>query len=132
MESIMSLLRAFIPLSAAALVAACATPVPTDEHAAHRAASGSPTAEPRMKAMQEMHEKMMNAKTPEERQALMTDHMKAMHDGMGMMKGMSGKGAPADITQRQHTLEKRMDTMQMMMEMMMDRLPPQPAAPAKK
>ena len=34
--------------------------------------------EPRMKAMQEMHQKMMHAKTSEERNALMADHMKAM------------------------------------------------------
>ncbi|MGL6108818.1 MAG: hypothetical protein ACRC2B_01835 [Rubrivivax sp.] len=54
------------------------------------------TMEPRMKAMQEMHQKMMNAKTPAERQALMADHMKAMQGGMAMMKemhGMHGMGA---------------------------------------
>ncbi len=34
-----------------------------------------------MKAMQAMHEKMMAAKTPEERQALMDEHMKLMQDG---------------------------------------------------
>jgi len=52
--------------------------------------------EPRMKTMQEMHQKMMNAKTPAERQALMADHMKAMQGGMAMMKemhGMHGMGA---------------------------------------
>jgi len=41
-----------------------------------------------MKAMQAMHEKMMAAKTPEERQALMDEHMKLMQDGMGMMQQM--------------------------------------------
>jgi hypothetical protein len=54
------------------------------------------TMEPRMKTMQEMHQKMMNAKTPAERQALMADHMKAMQGGMAMMKemqGMHGMGA---------------------------------------
>ena len=40
-------------------------------------------------AMHEMHQKMAAAKTPEERQALMSEHMKAMHEGMGMMRGMS-------------------------------------------
>lgn len=38
-----------------------------------------------MKSMQAMHEKMMAAKTPEERQALMDEHMRLMQDGMGMM-----------------------------------------------
>ena len=32
-----------------------------------------------MHEMHEMHAKMMAAKTAEERQALMADHMKAMH-----------------------------------------------------
>ena len=49
-----------------------------------------------MKAMQAMHEKMMAAKTPEERQALMDEHMNLMQDGMGMMQqmgaGMQGMG----------------------------------------
>jgi cytochrome c556 len=39
-------------------------------------------------AMQDMRQKMAAAKTPEERQALMSEHMKAMHEGMGMMRGM--------------------------------------------
>ncbi|MBH2018787.1 MAG: hypothetical protein I8H91_04345, partial [Burkholderiales bacterium] len=45
-----------------------------------------------MKTMQAMHEKMMNAKTPEERSQLMAEHMKTMQDGMAMMDGMPGAG----------------------------------------
>src|ERR1039458_8143554 len=41
-----------------------------------------------MQQMQAMHEKMMAAKTPAERQALMADHMKAMQQGMTMMMQM--------------------------------------------
>ncbi|MEO3713779.1 hypothetical protein [Roseateles flavus] len=92
----------------------------------------------KMKAMQEMHQKMMAAKTPEERQALMAEHMKAMQGGMGMMKQMSGKGAgdgmkgmPTDPKARMEAMEQRMDMMQMMMEMMMDRMPAGPAAMTK-
>ena len=51
--------------------------------------------EKQMKAMQAMHEKMASAKTSDERQALMAEHMKMMQEGMGMMKqmgGMSGTG----------------------------------------
>ena len=84
-----------------------------------------------MKAMQEMHDKMMAAKTPEERSALMSEHMKTMQDGMAMMKGMGGmtgpKSPPTDMTHRQTMMEQRMDMMQTMMEMMVDRLP-QPTA----
>ncbi len=90
-----------------------------------------------MKTMREMHAKMMNAKTPEERQALMAEHMKAMQGGMAMMKGMSGmsgmggmggmgdpKGMPADMTERHKMMMQHMEMMQMMMDMMMQRMPP--------
>ena len=88
------------------------------------------------KAMQEMHDKMMAAKTPEERSALMAEHMKTMQDGMDMMKGMGGMGGmsgpktpPSSMTERQTMMEQRMDMMQTMMEMMVDRLPQTPAKP---
>jgi hypothetical protein len=89
-----------------------------------------------MKAMQEMHDKMMAAKTPEERSALMAEHMKTMQEGMGMMKRMGGMGGmtgaksmPTNMTERQAMMEQRMDMMQTMMEMMVDRLPQTPAKP---
>ena len=86
-----------------------------------------------MMAMQEMHDKMMAAKTPEERNALMADHMKTMQEGMSMMKGMVGmaapKSPPGSMTERQTMMEQRMDMMQTMMEMMVDRLPQTPAKP---
>ena len=88
-----------------------------------------------MQAMQEMHQKMMNAKTPVERNALIADHMKAMQGGMSMVKGsaMDGKGSmagmgamadakglPADMAKHHKSMEQRMA----MMQIMMDRLPP--------
>ena len=85
------------------------------------------------KAMQEMHDKMMATNTPDERSALMADHMKTLQDGMGMMKGMGGmtvpERPPAGMSQRQSMMEQRMDMMQAMMEMMADRLPQTPARP---
>jgi hypothetical protein len=107
------------------------------EHAAHHpegaSAPGAPaipgagTATPaqmdmQIKSMQQMHEKMMAAKTPEERQALMTEHMKSMHGGMAMMGQMkapdaNGRSKPTSP----EMLSKRMDMMEMMMQMMMDR-----------
>ena len=87
--------------------------------------------EAQMKTMRDMHGKMMNAKTAEERQALMADHMKAMQGGMGMMKGMSGMGAmagqpgmPADMASHQKMMGQHMAMMQMMMDMMQQRMPP--------
>ena len=74
------------------------------------------------KAMQAMHGKMMAAKTPEERSALMGEHMKSMQEGMDMMKGMGGMAGPkspaTNMTERQTMMEQRMDLMQTMMEMM--------------
>lgn len=88
----------------------------------------------RMSAMQDLHQKMMAAKTPGERQALMGEHMKAMQGGMGMMKEMAGGGAagmPADPKARMEAMEQRMDMMQMMMEMMMGRMPAAPVRDGK-
>lgn len=82
-----------------------------------------------MMMMGEMHQKMMGAKSAEERSALMGEHMKAMQDGMSMMNMMKGPGMggaqdnksmPGNMEDRQQMMEKRMDMMQMMMQMMMD------------
>jgi len=94
-----------------------------------------------MKSMRDMHEKMMNAKTPEDRSKLMGEHMKAMQDGMEMMGGMKGmgdmrgmgdmkgmSGMSGDAGAGHQMMEKRMEMMQTMMKMMMDRMP---AAPGK-
>ena len=78
-----------------------------------------------MKAMQQMHEKMVAAKTPAERNALMAEQMKLMQNGMNMMGGMgagTAPGKPADMAARQGMMEQRMDMMQSMMQMMMDRM----------
>ena len=142
----MTPLRTLVALSVVALAGACASPgsasapPPSSAVADASAAAPMPPMEPRMKAMQEMHQKMMNAKTPEERNALIADHMKAMQGGMSMMNGMGsmdGKGAmegmgamadaksmPADMAKHHKMMEQRMTTMQMMMDMMMDRMPP--------
>ena len=104
-----------------------------------------------MKKMREMHEKMAAAKTPDERNKLMAEHMKTMQDGMQMMGGMGtggmggmagggmggagmggagmggNSGTPGDMAARQQMMEKHMEMMQSMMQMMMDRMPAAPA-----
>jgi hypothetical protein len=156
-ENHMSAFKNFAAVTTLALVTANASAAgpgaaaQADEHTSHHPegapsapAATMPAMQDRMKAMREMHDKMMNAKTPAERQALMADHMKAMQDGMETMKGMggtggmggmgmaggmgSGKAMPADMANRQQMMEGRMDMMQMMMEMMMQRLPGPPPA----
>ena len=91
------------------------------------------------KSMHAMHEKMMAAKTPEERNSLMAEHMKSMQDGMKMMEGMAGPGMKSmssmsgmsgmsgDMSAHHAMMEKRMAMMQTMMKMMMDRMPASPA-----
>ena len=86
-----------------------------------------------MKTMRAMHEKMMSAKTPEDRSKLMAEHMKAMQDGMAMMGAMGtsmgdmkGKGMSADMAAHHPMMEKRMEMMHSMMQMMMDRMPANP------
>jgi hypothetical protein len=141
--------RSLLFALAVAIAASAAIAAQDDQHQAHHPA-GSASAPPsapkampgkakpdmarmdtQMKAMKDMHDKMMAAKTPEERNALMAEHMKTMQDGMSMMDGMSGGNMGSmkgDAASRQQMLDKRMDMMQSMMQMMMDRMP---AAPAK-
>ena len=135
----------FIPLAltlatTSALVACNTAPMmPMGTASAHGMATPDHMAkmDAHMKTMQGMHEKMMSAKTPEERSKLMAEHMKAMQDGMAMMDGMSGagmggmkgmQGMQGGMGAHQQMMEKRMEMMQTMMKMMMDRMP---AAPAK-
>lgn len=78
-----------------------------------------------MKKMRELHEKVSGARTSEERNALMAEHMKLMQDGMAMMGGMGGQGgagAPMDMHARHQMMGKHMEMMRSMMQMMMDRM----------
>ena len=90
-----------------------------------------------MKSMQEMHDRMMTAKTPEERSALMKEHMMTMQDGMAMMGRMRdgmmggggmGMGGGNGMRMDPEMMGKRMDMMEMMMQMMMDREAMKPPA----
>ncbi len=143
----MTTLSTFAALTLAALATACANPgtmnaASPDGGSVPMAmgATGTMAApDTRMKAMQEMHQKMRNASTPAERQALMADHMKAMQGGMAMMKethamhgaggmgGMGMKGA-AGSEASMAGMADHMALMQTMMDMMADRMPPAPSA----
>lgn len=94
-----------------------------------------------MQLMRELHEKMMAARTPAERQKLMSENMKLMQGGMAMMKdmqsrsgsgmGMMGKEGMDPSNQNgmmdmrkcmdmHNAMMKRMDMMEMMMQLQMD------------
>jgi len=119
------------PAQTATVQVAQATPAKPGMGMGMGAEAAMPGYAEQMKAMREMHDKMMATKTPEERNALMAEQMKLMQNGMTMMGGM-GPGAmmggkPGDIAARQGMMEQRMDMMQNMMQMMMDRMQPVPA-----
>ena len=108
-------------------------PAGTASTPAAKAMPGKARMDSQMKAMHEMHDKMMAAQTPALRDALTAEHMKIMQDGMTMMNGMSpggmgGTGAmKGDMAARHQAMEARMEMMQATMQMMMDRLPATPA-----
>ena len=130
----------FIPLalviSVASTLIACNTAPPMPVAMAAKPAAAQPDhvahMDTQIKSMQAMHEKMMAAKTPEERNSLMAEHMKSMQDGMKMMEGMAKPGMAglkgmggmsAEMSAHHAMMEKRMMMMQTMMKMMMDRMP---------
>lgn len=106
-----------------------ASPIPTDSSSTKNAMNKMDT---QIAVMREKHEKMLKAKTLEERMALMTENMKTMQASMSMMKDMhssSGKmsmaeGMTADMATCHSMMEKRMEMMESMMQMMMDQMSP--------
>ena len=120
-------MKAILFAATTALVLSGCAAMRAEDHAAHHpppsaAGSGADRAAEQMKEMQEMHRKMRAAKTPEERQALMADHMKAMKDGMSMMCQMGGEGQEAREGAGSKDMMKRcMDMKDMTMKMMRER-----------
>jgi hypothetical protein len=135
-EISMTSVRTLLALSAAVVVGACASAggsggaPPTagmtggraNPAASADAAAQTAAMDARMKTIRETHDKMMNARTPEERSALRAAHMKEMEDGMQLMKVMGGKDGMAS---HPSMLDQHMQMMQMMMDTMkMDGTPP--------
>jgi hypothetical protein len=61
----------------------------------------------------------------------MAEHMKLMQQGMSMMGSMTPGKAPTNTAARLQMMEKRMDMMLSMMQMMMDRMLVSPGATGK-
>lgn len=84
--------------------------------------------EMQMQEMRTMHDKMMAAKTPQERQKLMAEQMQSMQDGMAMMQAMDKdmmakgmmpcQGMGAGAADAKTMMEQRMKMMDMMQQMM--------------
>lgn len=132
-ESLMTQFR-YIPLAfalaAAGALSACATSPMTPMNKPVAGGVAAPHAMARMdeqmKTMLTMHDRMMKAKTPEERSKMMAEHMKAMQGGMEMMKGMGGDmggmqgmhATAGDMATHHKMMAKHMEMMQAMMGMM--------------
>nr|WP_244117536.1 HAD-IC family P-type ATPase [Burkholderia contaminans] len=102
-------------VSAAAIAgtSAAADNAAHDAHHPNKAAAKAPSksnraADDQMQAMRVMHEKMMNAKTPQERAALMDEQMKVMQNGMSMMEMMGAHSSSMPMSSRQGSMEMRM------------------------
>lgn len=140
----MTFVRTFVSIAAlsGAVIAAATWATAADQHdtttqlaqaqpgtPGMRAGAMTPGYVDQMKAMQQMHDKMVAARTPEARNALMAEHTKLMHSGMKMISDMDDMGAgaatgnPADMAARQDMMEQRMDMVQSMMQMTIDRMP---------
>ena len=139
-------MRHILTLIAAATLAVSSTSVlaaTEAEHAGHHPAEKTAAADTtkydqNMSHMMETHQKMQAAKTPEERTSLMKEHMASMQGGMAMMDQMKGgmsmpgakkSSAKGDMPMSHQSMQRRMDMLEMMMTMMMDREPA--TAPAK-
>ncbi|BEP65017.1 hypothetical protein GmRootV213_55710 (plasmid) [Variovorax sp. V213] len=95
------------------------------DHALHHPSAGpAPTAmksDLQMAQMREMHQKMMSARTSQERQALMAEHMKAMQGGMSMMCEMGAAPGPQSGAPADEMMKRCMAMKDMTMQMMLDR-----------
>lgn len=115
---------------ALAVLAGCTALPSTDgkeakDHALHHPPGAPPsaamTSDQQMARMREMHQKMMAAKTPQERKALMAEHMKAMQAGMSMMCQMGGASGSQGGAASDDMMKRCMDMKDMTMQMMLDR-----------
>jgi hypothetical protein len=128
-----------ISLAAASTLIACNTapvmPMGTMAASGMAAPDHMAKMDAQMKTMRDMHQKMMGAKTPQERDKLMAEHMKSMKDGMAMMGGKSAagmgdmkgmQGMSGDMATHHPMMGKRMEMMEMMMDMMGDQMSAMP------
>lgn len=83
-----------------------------------------------LQAMEAMHQKILAARTPARRAALMDEQMKLMQSGMAMMAQMrsaapaGAEGIPAmgDMMGMHMQMERRMAMTEQMIQLMMDRM----------
>lgn len=110
--------------AATAAPPAPATPAPAAGKGAP-SMQGMPGMQDNMKRMQDLMARINASKSPSERQQLMKEHSKAMHDQMDMMRKM-GAGQMGmmggDMMKNHQAMMGRVDMMEMMMGQMMQHM----------
>jgi periplasmic protein CpxP/Spy len=125
------LTRTLLAAACAALLAATAFaeethhPEQQGKPAASKPAGNMPEM---MTRMQEQMKQIHATSDPKERQRLMNEHMKTMHESMPMMQGMK-EGAGMGSGQRMDAMGQRMDRMEQMMQQMLEHQKAREAAP---
>lgn len=119
-------MKIFLIAAAAIALGGCASPSATH----HQGGPHDPSTRyhRQMKTMRDMHQKMAAAKTLEERQALMAEHMQAMRGGMSMMCETSTTGTGTQGSGMADMTKRCMDMRDMTMKMMLDREAQKPPA----
>lgn len=88
---------------------------------------GASAMQENMKRMQDLMEKLKASKNPAERQGLLDEHSKALHEQMRMMQGTGMGGGQAgmmgsDMMKNHQGMMARMEMMELMMSQMMQHL----------
>ena len=115
--------RSLLAAACALALAATAFADETQSHAGQQAKPPASTPAGKMpEMMTRMHEQMSQIQAtadPKERERLMQEHMKTMHESMPMMQGMK-EGAGPGGAQRMDAMSRRMDMMEQMMQQMLE------------
>lgn len=83
-------------------------------------------AEKQYKAMQDVHQRLISAKTPQERWALVPQHKRAMQLGLAALEEWQRDASAHSDTvpgwQTQRQMQRQMEMLHLLLQMMMDRL----------
>ena len=79
-------------------------------------------AERQFKAMEEVHQRLMNARTRQERRSLVAEHSRAMRSAMAAVEAMHRRGMGHEPGMAGPHLQRQLTMMHVMMRMMLDRI----------
>lgn len=132
MRTVPLLLAAMLAAASGLALGQAASPAaPAEDHSAHHppAAAAPAPATPaadrhaeQMKKMREMHERLRAASAPAERQALLAEQARLMQSSMQAMRDMRmHRGGEHGAMPMHDAMAKRMEMMESMLQMLVDR-----------